>query len=143
LHYIIHPLRILISAIIPYLTKMHLDILLTDCLIPNPMVTGVDGCPCFYTKYPLEITFNQSGMPSYLLNPGNVDVHILRNYTQLKKDFSIDTLINLPALHNGVKPLSCMDMPGKNSPLYGSYEFYNYKKIHKALQSKKPWSLTW
>ena len=143
LHYVTRPLRILISIIIPYLTKVHLDILHMDCLIPNPLISGVDGCPCFYTKYPLEITLNYSELPSHLLNPGNVDVHILRNCTHLRNDFSIDTLISFPALHNGVKPSSCMDIPGQNSPIYGSYEFFNSQKMHKALRNKQPWSFTW
>ncbi len=122
---------------------VNLDFLHSDCLIPNPLLFGVDGCPCFYIKNPMEIISNNSAVPSYLYKSNNFDVYVLRNHTQLNSSFSINTLIQFPALHNGIKPLTCMELPGPNTPLRASYEFYNHKKIYKAFSSKKTWTFSW
>ena len=144
LYYVVlRPLRIIVAAVIPYLAMLHLDFLNTDCLLPNPLRVGLDGCPCFNIKHPVEIVSNHSQIPAYLLEPGVLDVYVLKNYTLLDTKFSIATLVDFPSLHDGIKPLSCMEMAFEDAPLYVSYEFYDHKKVYKALSSKKSWSFAW
>ena len=129
--------------ILPFFAMVGMDFVNTDCFLTNPLLSGIEGCPCYTIKHPVEIISNNSDLPSDLLESGPLEVFVLRNYTLLDSDFSLDTLVDFPLSHNGMWPLICQDMTGTDTDLHSSNNIYNRRKLAKALKSAKPWTLTW
>lgn len=123
--------------------RFGMDFLNADCMLENPILAPLDGCPCFRIKYATEMTLNSSSLPSNLTQNDLVDVYVLRNVSQFEHDFSIDKLTNFPSMNGGAYPSVCSEMAGENEGMYRYDEFYQEKTMTKLLSDKNAWSFSW
>lgn len=138
----LRPVRLALVTILPYLNQVGLDFLNTDCMLENPLLSGVEGCPCFRIKYPRELVLNSSVLPLDIIQSELLDVFVLRNVSQLH-NFSIMDFVQFPSLNEGNYPLSCHEMAGVNSQIYSYEEFYHQEKMTKLLKDQKAWAFSW
>ena len=127
-------------SILPVLDKVNLDLLNTDCMLENPLLSDAEQCACFEIKYPREIDLEFAALPQHLTKPGIHDVYILKNTTHLDKDMTISDFVNFPARFGGY-PLSCHQISGENVQIFYD-EFFQKKKMAEAL-GRDQWTFSW
>lgn len=141
LYYVLRPIRLALVTILPYMNQVGLDFLNTDCMLENPLLSGVEGCACFRNKYPKELVLNDSVLPPHILQSELLNVYVLRNISQF--DFSIMDFVQFPSLNGGGYPSSCHEIAGINSEIYRYDEFYHEEKMRRLTNKQNSWTFSW
>ncbi len=144
LYTVTRSLRMGIVTMVPYLKAVGYDFFKNDCLLPNPIISDAESCPCLYIRESVELELNQThrAMPEGILSVPNHNVYVLRNAVEGLADLSLDVF---EYYQDRLIPDMCFEMQGDGEGgLQGMTELFNTSTVDKYLdEAKQPWTYNW